>query len=107
VVVRARIVLDAAAGLPNALIARRVGVAPNTVLKWRKRFWEEGFQGLRDRKRPGRPRVFPAAVVACAKAVTCELPATRGVPLSRWSLGELRQELIATGLVTDISTTTL
>jgi transposase len=107
VVVRARIVLDAAAGLPNALIARRVGVAPNTVLKWRKRFWEQGFQGLRDRKRPGRPRVFPAAVVACAKAVACELPATRGVPLGRWSLGELRQELIATGLVDDISTTTL
>jgi transposase len=107
VVVRARIVLDAAAGLPNALIARRVRVAPNTVLKWRKRFFEEGFQGLRDRKRPGRPRVFPAAVLACAKAVACELPATRGVPLSRWSLGELRQELIATGLVDDISTTTL
>jgi transposase len=107
VVVRARIVLDAAAGLPNALIARRIGVAPNTVLKWRKRFWEQGFQGLWDRKRPGRPRVFPAAVVACAKAVACELPATRGVPLSRWSLGELRQELIATGLVDDISTTTL
>jgi transposase len=106
-VVRARIVLDAAAGLPNALIARRVGVAPNTVLKWRKRFFKEGLQGLRERKRPGRPRVFPAAVVACAKAVACELPATRGVPLSRWSLGELRQELIATGLVDDISTTTL
>jgi hypothetical protein len=51
--------------------------------------------------------VFPAAVLACAKAVACELPATRGVPLSRWSLGELRQELIATGLVDDISTTTL
>ena len=107
VVVRARIVLDAAAGLPNALIARRVGVAPNTVLKWRKRFWEEGFQGLWDRKRPGRPRVFPAAVVACAKAVACELPATRGVPLGRWSLVELREELLATGLVEEVSTTTL
>ena len=77
-VVRARIVLDAAAGLPDALLARRVGVAPNTVIKWRKRFWEQGFQGLRDRKRPGRPRVFPAAVVAAAKAVACSLPRTRG-----------------------------
>jgi hypothetical protein len=37
-VVRARIVLDVAAGLPSVLIARRVGVAPNTVCKWRKRF---------------------------------------------------------------------
>jgi hypothetical protein len=51
-VVRARIVLDAAAGLPNALIARRVGVAPNTVRKWRKRFCAHG---MRDRPRPGPP----------------------------------------------------
>jgi Helix-turn-helix domain len=48
-VVRARIVLDAAAGLPNALIARRVGVAPNTVRKWRRRFCTQGYAGLRDR----------------------------------------------------------
>jgi hypothetical protein len=41
-VVRARIVLDAAAGLPNALIGRRVGVTPNTVRKWRKRFCTHG-----------------------------------------------------------------
>lgn len=46
-VVRARIVLDAAAGLPNALIARRVGVTPNTVRKWRKRFCTHGYAGLR------------------------------------------------------------
>jgi hypothetical protein len=46
-------------------------------------------------------------VVAYAKAVACELPRTRGVPLSRWSLPELRAELLASGLVTDISTTTL
>jgi len=106
-VTRARIVLLASAGWANAQIARKLGLAPNTVSKWRKRFAEEGFAGLRDRKRPGRPRVFPAAVVACAKAVACELPVTRGVPISRWSLAELRQELLAGGLVDDISTTTL
>ena len=66
-----------------------------------------GVDGLADRKRPGRPRVFAASVVAQAKAIACELPATRGVPLSRWSLAELRGELLATGLVDDVSTTTL
>jgi transposase len=106
-VVRARIVLLAAAGLANAHIARRLGIAPNTAGKWRKRFFEEGVDGLVDRKRPGRPRRFTAAVVACAKAIACELPATRGVPLGRWSLGELRDELVATGLVDAVSTTTL
>jgi transposase-like protein len=58
-VVRARIVLAAAAGEQNTRIAGRLGVAVNTVSKWRKRFVEEGLGGLGDRKRPGRPRRFP------------------------------------------------
>jgi transposase len=106
-VTRARIVLLAAAGWTNRGIARKLGLAPNTVTKWRKRFHQEGMEGLRDRKRPGRPRAFPAAVVAAAKAIACELPATRGVPLGRWSLAELRTEVLATGLIDDVSTTTL
>jgi transposase len=106
-VTRARIVLGAAAGLANAAIARKLQIAPNTVGKWRKRFCREGLDGLADRKRSGRPRAFPPVVVAYAKAVACELPATRGVPLSRWSLAELRDELLASGLVSEISTTTL
>jgi homeodomain-containing protein len=66
-----------------------------------------GLDGLGDRRRSGRPRVFPAAVVAEVKAVACELPTTRGVPTSRWSLADLREELIATRLVDDIAISTL
>ncbi|HYN18813.1 MAG TPA: IS630 family transposase, partial [Actinomycetes bacterium] len=106
-VTRARIVLLAAAGWTNRGIARKLGLASNTAGKWRKRFCQEGLDGLGDRKRAGRPRAFPAAVVAAAKAIACELPATRGVPLGRWSLAELRTEILATGLIDDISTTTL
>lgn len=58
-VLRARIVLAAAQGEENASIATRLGVALNTVIKWRKRFFEEGVDGLVDRKRSGRPRTFP------------------------------------------------
>jgi transposase-like protein len=58
-VVRARIVLAAADGEQNIKIAGRLGVAVNTVSKWRRRFVEEGLAGLGDRKRPGRPRRFP------------------------------------------------
>jgi hypothetical protein len=57
-VVRARIVLAAADGEENASIAERLGVALNTVIKWRKRFYEEGMEGLGERKRSGRPRTF-------------------------------------------------
>lgn len=57
-VLRARIVLAAADGEENASIAEELDVALNTVIKWRKRFFEEGLAGLRDRKRSGRPRAF-------------------------------------------------
>ena len=106
-VLRARIVLGASAGLANAQLARRLGVVVNTVRKWRQRFSTEGLAGLTDRPRPGRPRAYPAAVVAHAKAIACELPAVTGVPLSRWSLTELREELVASGLVEDVSLSTL
>jgi hypothetical protein len=57
-VLRARIVMAAADGEENATIAERLEVALNTVIKWRKRFFEEGIAGLTDRKRSGRPRTF-------------------------------------------------
>jgi len=41
------------------------------------------------------------------KAIACELPAARAVPLSRWSLAELREEVITSGLVSDVSVSTL
>jgi len=57
-VVRARIVLLAADGVSNHEIARRLGCSRYTVWQWRKRFFEEGLDGLADRPRPGRPRSF-------------------------------------------------
>jgi hypothetical protein len=46
-------------------------------------------------------------VVVEVKAIACELPATRGVPLGRWSLAELREEVLTSGLVDDVSVSTL
>jgi predicted ArsR family transcriptional regulator len=57
-VVRARIVLLAAEGASNKEIARRLDTTPQTVCKWRKRFYEEGLSGLEDRPRSGRPPLF-------------------------------------------------
>jgi hypothetical protein len=85
-VTRVRIILLAAAGWTNRGIARKLGLAPNTAGKWRQRCCQEGLDGLGDRKRAGRPRTFPAAVIAAAKAIACELPATRGVPLAAGAL---------------------
>ena len=57
-VLRARVVLAAADGEENASIAEDLQIALNTVIKWRKRFFEERMAGLKDRKRSGRPRTF-------------------------------------------------
>lgn len=51
--------------------------------------------------------MFAAAVVAEVKAIACELPATCNVPISRWSLAELREEVIANGLAAEVSTSTV
>jgi transposase len=106
-VLRARIVLAAAGGAPNAAIARSLGVTDDTVRKWRRRFCEHGLDGLRDRSRPGRPRRFAATVVAEVKALACELPADTGTPLARWSCPELAAEAVSRRIVTSVSASTV
>ena len=106
-VVRARIVLAAADGMANAAIGRRLGVVDDTVRKWRRRFAERRMSGLADRKRPGRPKRFTDVQTAQVKALACELPATGGVPLSRWSAAELADEAMQAGIVDDISASTV
>lgn len=58
-VVRARIVLYAAAGVSNDTIAARLDTPRQVVSKWRKRFFEKRLAGLEDEPRGGRPPVFP------------------------------------------------
>jgi transposase len=53
---RARIVLQAAAGLSNSAIAAELGIAKHTVGKWRERFARLRTDGLLDEPRPGAPR---------------------------------------------------
>lgn len=106
-VLRARIVLAAADGQSTAGIARALGIVEDTVRKWRQRFCQEGLPGLADRPRSGRPRVFPAAVVAEVKALACELPAQADVPLARWSCPELARQAVADGVCERVSASTV
>ncbi len=57
-VIRAQIVLLAARGLDNDVIAGRLNTRREVVSKWRKRFFEEGLAGLDERPRRGRPVRF-------------------------------------------------
>ncbi len=58
-VLRAKMILLAHQGLSNNEIADRLSTRREIVSLWRKRFFEERLDGLEDRQRPGRPRVFP------------------------------------------------
>jgi transposase len=57
IVLRIDIVLGAAEGLANRVLARKLCTSVPTVLLWRKRFETDGLVGLlQDRPRSGRPK---------------------------------------------------
>jgi transposase len=80
---RARIVLLAAAGAENKDISLRVGAAPNTVGKWRRRFAERRIDGLLDEPRPGAPRQIGDDAIAETIRLTLE---TTPRDATHWSL---------------------
>ena len=56
-VLRINIILGAAEGLANRVLARKLSTSVPTVLLWRKRYESDGIRGiLEDRPRPGRPK---------------------------------------------------
>jgi transposase len=57
---RAKIVLACLEGKRNDAVGRELGVRPNTVGLWRKRFAAAGLAGLRDRVRPGKTPKYGA-----------------------------------------------
>jgi transposase len=58
-VLRAKIVLLAAQGLSNDVIAARLDTSRQLVSKWRKRFALARLPGLEEQPRGGRPARFP------------------------------------------------
>jgi transposase len=57
-VIRAKIVLLAAQGLANDVIAARLDTPRQIVSKWRKRFCVSRLPGLEEQPRGGRPARF-------------------------------------------------
>lgn len=57
-VIRAKLVLLAADGLENQVIAERLDLPRQVVSKWRKRFYSQRLEALSDQPRSGRPAGF-------------------------------------------------
>ena len=50
---------------------------------------------------------FPPGIVVAVKALACELPSEVGLPLSRFSMAEIKREAIRRGLLASIGETTI
>jgi transposase len=73
VVVRAGIILRAAEGEQNQVIAAQMGLSRPTVQLWRDRFAREGFAGIeKDAPRPGRKPKLPPETVRRVMETTLE-----------------------------------
>src|SRR3954452_3298528 len=69
---RSRIILRCATGVTNVVVAEELGIADQTVCKWRARFIQKGVTGLLDEPRPGVPRKITDAQVEAVVAKTLE-----------------------------------
>jgi transposase/transposase-like protein len=71
---RSRIVLACAGEEVPAIVsvAKDLGIAPDTVRKWRRRFLADRLDGLVDEPRPGRPLVIGVDEVEAVVAATLE-----------------------------------
>jgi transposase len=89
---RARIVLLAAARIPNAQIARQLGCHADTVRATRRRYLAEGMKAMRDRPRPGRALTYDvdARLLVIATA-TSEPPG----PETAWTHARIAAHLAA------------
>ncbi len=109
---RAQMVLAAAEGQSNARIARDLAINVDTVRLWRERW--VGLQGielstlsiverLQDAPRPGAPSRITTEQRCQIAALTCEAPAKAGRPISQWTGREIAEEVVARGIIEQIS----
>jgi transposase len=83
---RASIILGLAAGRAKQEIAKQLGLARQTVLRWEARFLQRGLEGLNDAPRSGRPRTIgPEKVAQIVQKTTRETP----VDSTHWSTRSL------------------
>lgn len=87
---RARILLQCARGVPNDVVAERIGTSQQSVCKWRERFRVDRLQGLSDAPRCGPPRKITDDRV---DEVVKKTLAGRPRDATHWSVREMAAEM--------------
>jgi putative transposase len=112
IALRARVVLQAAAGKNNAEIARLQSISIDAVRLWRQRWLMlqpmaladlSVEERLEDLPRPGAPARIRADQICRMEQLACEKPEKSGRPISQWTGREIAEELIQRGIVGTIS----
>ena len=89
-VLRSRIVLLAAEGKSNQEIAAHLGIHRHSVALWRQRFAQQGLQGLEEKPRRGRKRLYEAEAVASIVDATLN---TKPSNATHWSTRTLAKKV--------------
>jgi transposase len=112
IALRARIVVQAAAGQNNAEVARALGISLDAARMWRQRWLSfkpialadlSVEERLEDLPRPGAPAQLTADQLCRMEQLVCEKPEKAGRPISQWTSREVADELIQRGIVETIS----
>jgi hypothetical protein len=72
-----------------------------------KDFLKSDFLDWKKNQESGAHPLFPPQIVVHVKALACELPSQRGIPLSRFSSNEIAREVMNKGIVAKISGATV
>ena len=88
-------------------MAGSVGVQRTVVRQWAKRFLAQRLDGLSDAPGRGAKGGFSPEVAIHVVRLACERPDPLGRSLSQWDGTELARQLIAEGIVEDISAATV
>ena len=123
--VRAGLLVKMLDGANNSKAARELNLHRDTARLWRER-WRAAGQSLEtaegvtdpqddtdltavleellsDQPRPGTPATFSPEQIVAIVAVGCEEPKASGYPVSHWTPGDLRREVIKRQIVETIS----
>jgi transposase len=87
---RARIVLACLHGKRNDEVASEMGLRPNTVGQWRRRFAQSGIAGLSDAPRSGKPSQYGASL---RNRVLAQLELSPPAGMASWDGGSVARAL--------------
>ena len=104
---RCLLIWQLAAGYSIAEASQVANLHYTNAHKWVKRFLAGGTASLRDRKRPGRPRIYVGGIEELIIRTATSRPADLGLGFTTWSLAKLEKHLAQHSDIPSVSRETI